>query len=200
MIPTLCLYGMKDESGELFERFNQNNDAFLWAKQTSLDWEPGVCDVFDISNPFSFTSKSLIDRCAEIEEQSITVTKFRKSFYESVACFLDNFKLRHFGVMEKQPIVLINEGCIMILNIAMFMKSQVSTEGMKLTGFSWSPSKSLNSHVYFSAMNPVWTEYESIAHEPNQILKPGLYLCHYVIFVTLEGPSNQNYKKYFSNP
>lgn len=198
LLPSICLYGDDDESGEIFNNFSSNSEHFLWTRQTSLDFEPQVPDVTQFMNPYSFVRNNLLERAAEIDEQSAQTNKYRRNYYNALIQFCDHFKLRNFGMMEREPIVMENEGCILILNVISAKKDAVIGDGLKLAGFSWGTIKSMNSNVYNSMNHAIWLDHEKLYDRSMLFLRRGLYICNYIIQVSVSGPSKNHYHEFLS--
>jgi hypothetical protein len=144
------LYGNEDESGDIFHNFTENSEHFLWIRQTCLDWEPTVQDVDDPSNHFSFTHNCLVDRILDIDEPSQATKKFKRNYYTAVARFNENLRLKDFGCMEKTPVVMSNDECILVLNVVFVKKESLLADSIKSSGCSWSSHKKINQNVYLN--------------------------------------------------
>lgn len=159
-LPSIALYGDDDESGEMFYNFTTQSEHFLWAKQTSLDWEPTVLDVSLTTNPYSFTRSSMNERIMDIEEQSPITTKFRKNYYQACSSFQESFGLTNFGVMESSPVKIESDGCVLILSVMQLKKESYNLDGIRNSGCSWGSHKKLNSTSYASERSCIHCSYD----------------------------------------
>lgn len=194
MLPSIQLYGDEEDSGEMFDNFETTSEIFMWARQTCLDWEPQVSDVADYTNPFSFTQSSLYLRGQEVEGNSKAVNKFKKKYLTGCMRIQDLFKLKNFGVMNRSPVIMKSEGCVLILQIVFAKKESVPVVELKNNRFVWRAHGKLDSSVYNRDNHAIWAGYDKIYLRSMQFLNTGLYVVLFNCLITVQGPSMSNLK------
>lgn len=191
ILPSIQIYGDDEDSGEMFDNFETTSEAFMWARQTSIDFEPHVRDVNDNSNYFSFTLSSLSQRHQEVEG-TLKLKKFKKKYFAGLMKMSEVFGLKNFGVMNKSPVVMKNEGCQHILQIIYAKKESVPAVEMKGNKCVWKGPGKLDSSIFNKDSLSIWSGFDRIYKRSMQYLNSGLYCVLFNCVLTTQGPSKSS--------
>lgn len=148
-----------------------------------------MTDVANVENPYSFTIQSLQDRFYEINESVVATGNYRKSYYNAAKIFKQTFDLSNFGSMHSVPVIMRQEGAILVLNIVYNASNEISCAEFKASGFKFQSSRGLNPSIYLSnEYSSLWGAFDKVYRRSLQIIRPGLYLAFFDCQVTLQGP------------
>lgn len=199
-LPSIQLFSSSDDGAELMEEFQSNSEPFIWAKQTSQDWEPWIKDVDDLTNPSALNIQALMDRYHQVKGNSKSKNKFRKGYFRAIMAFHKIFQLRNMGYMYEAPIFL-NHGKTIVLLHLIYMDKKVMDPVMKTVKFAWCQSIDLNPSVYLmDEYNSLWGSYFKVYARYSRALKPGLYLTLCEVNVSVDGLHFLASKHYTSLP
>jgi hypothetical protein len=175
----------------LLEDFSVQSDEFIWAKTTSLNWEPIVPEVNSPSNPHSFMLASLVDQLQDLNAPSSSSLRFRKRFYRACVGFQSFFKLNNFGFMVHKPVSLTPISSYIIMNVLYVKSEDIALDTtLKKSHFKWHSLYSMNPILYSSPEHSsIWTLPHAYYARQTQVLKPGLYLGAFFCTATLKGVS-----------
>jgi len=187
LLPSIQLYGDESDSGELFSNFSISSEAFNWARQSSLDWDPILKDVSDESNAFSYTLNNLLTRIQDVDGTG-AFPKFKRKYLEASLKVLEVFKLASFGTMINSPEAIQSSGCINLVHIASTSKLNLSNRDLEHLKMNWKSVSKADTSIY--ANKALWHNYHSIYQKSQTRLDSGLYIALFYCLVTVKGPSN----------